>query len=96
MIPEDSVAKLYFDTNCPPLPYQMLFLPDERSYLENKCYLDCSEIYEDDYSRILNQLIKTPGACIGQMNDHDLVLVKTQIKIARTIPTAVKIKYGIV
>ncbi len=91
-----SIAKLYFDSNCPPIPYQIPFEPDNRQYIDNKCYLDCSEIYEDNYSRILNQLIKKPSACIGRMADSDLALVKTQIEIANTIPRAVKEKYGII
>lgn len=74
----------------------MLFSPDGRDYLSRECYLDCSEIYEDDYNRILNQLIKDTGAHLGQMSDLDLELVTSQIKIAKTIPDDVKKKYGVI
>lgn len=90
------IAKLYFDSNCPPIPYQVQFEPDGRKYLEWKSYLDCSEIYEDNYSKILNQLIKNPRAHIGKMDDSDFEIVTTQIKIAATIPLTIKQKYGII
>jgi hypothetical protein len=92
---KQSIAKLYFDSNCPPLPYQIQFEPDNRQYLDRKSYLDCSEIYEDNYSRILNQLISNPKAHIGQMDNSDLELVKIQLKIATTIPPSMKQEYGI-
>jgi hypothetical protein len=94
-MPHQSIAKLYFDSNCPPIPYQTPFEKDGRSYLDQKSYLDCSEIYEDNYSRILNQIIKKPSAVIGNMGSKDFFVVKTQIEIATTIPPAIKNKYNI-
>ncbi len=88
------ISKLYFDSTCPPIPYQLQFGPN--GYLDKISYLDCSEIYEDDYNRIVNQLANKLQAYIGQMDMADLKIVKDQIKIASTIPESIKKKYGIV
>jgi len=92
---KQEVAKLYFNSNCPVQPYQMLFNNEGREYLDRKSYLDCSEIYEDNYHTILNNIINNPSCIIGSMSKIDLDNAKKQISIAVTIPKTVKEKYGI-
>jgi len=96
-ISEDKqhVAKLYFNSNCPTQPYQMQFNKEGRNYLYRKSYLDCSEIYDDNYHTILNNIIRNPNCIIGNMNKADLDTVKKQVSIAITISKSIKEKYGI-
>jgi hypothetical protein len=68
---------------------------NNRDYLVHDSFADCSGLAKRPTDWLLKTLIANPEAVIGEISEADLTEIRTRIKSARTISTAVKKTFGL-
>lgn len=69
---------------------------DTREYLEWNSFVDCSKVYERNFSEIKKALENNPNCNIGTLSETDLKNVKHKLSIASTISESIKRKYDFI
>ena len=94
-----SIALTYINTKKPSSPYlqtwQWPLACAGREYLDHDSYLDCAQLYEEDFGKIRRMMIEDMGIFIGQMSKEDFLEAKKLVASAKTIPSKIKRKYGL-
>ncbi len=98
-----AIGTLYINSEInpnlfPTLELQKLHLKlekQDRDYIDHDSFLDCSKVYEKEYTDLLAVLQNDANCLIGQLSVDDLRLVKKTVKEARTIPVRTKKKFGL-
>lgn len=67
-----------------------------REYLDHDSYVDCSSIYEKETQSIIEIIKSRPAAVIGELSTADFALIKSTLRNAKTISTALKKKFGLI
>ena len=66
-----------------------------RDFLDQNSYLDCSQLYENNYDILLNKCIADINIYLGAFNNTDLAIAQNHVKSAKTIKRRLKRRYGL-
>jgi hypothetical protein len=93
---EQTVGKVYINS-APQSSYSQLgFGAEERDYLDHDSYVDCSQIYEGSYSYLIECVQSDLSCHIGTLSDKDMADIERELRVARTIPTKQKRRFGLI
>lgn len=65
-------------------------------FLAHNSFIDCSQIYEQSYTEIIEKLIEKPQNIVGELNDEDLERVIELVKSSPKIAPKMLKKYGLI
>lgn len=72
-----------------------LFLTaDQRTYLDNDSYLDCSRLYEWSLPLLRKKFVANPKIYLGHLCDTDMAKARQLVISAKTIERKLKQRYG--
>lgn len=95
-----SLALTYINSGKPSNPYlqpwQLHLECEGREYLDRDSYLDCAQLYEENFEVISRMLLRDITVYLGRMSGEDLLKVKSLVALAKSIPFKLKKKYGFV
>lgn len=93
---DGKVGKIYINTNQQASHSQILLENnDGREYLAHDTYVDCSEVYEEDYEEMVAALSKDFDRYLGNVSDKDMDLIEATIRACKTISPNKKKRFGI-
>ena len=95
-----SLALTYINSGKPSNPYlqpwQLYFECEGREYLDHDSYLDCAQLYEENFEVISRMIMRDFSIYLGRMSDEDFLKVRGLVELAKSIPFKLKKKYGFV
>lgn len=89
----DEIGFLFFNTEPRLSNYHIYFESIGRKYITHSCYLDCSKIHTEKYSKILHLCSVDKLTIEGNMSDNDLNKVEIKLFKAKTIKPILKERY---
>ena len=66
-----------------------------RDYIDHDSFVDCSQIHVENVQTVKTLMIDDESVHIGDLSDADCEKVIETLKMAHTIPRAVKRRYGL-
>jgi hypothetical protein len=95
----ESLALTFINSGKPSNPYlqpwQLLLECAGRGYLDHDSYLDCAQLYEESFVAVSRMLIRDVDVYLGRMSDGDFEKAKRLVLSAKSIPSKLKKKYGL-